>query len=216
MELIPKVLIVGVFAAVAPGAADTDRINRIWMQLSKRMGYRQLIQGGEGGAQFVTSPDDAFLIQPPLLQFRHPATMGFANAADDAEVSLKTAAELLGATQFANLGIKFVSHAPAPDNEAFAFVQQQLLGKSPDDLAMLERGGPIWAGVKYGISGADNSTYTLVIEPLISDPKFLFIDLDAQYPDQADLDHVTDRAADAQRYLMETVRAYLEHPGQAA
>lgn len=212
MELIPKALIVGVFAAIAPGAADADRVNSIWMQLSRRMEYRQLIQGGEGGAQFLTSADDAFLIQPPLLQFRHPATMGFANAADDAQVCLAVAAEQLGATQFANLGIKFVAHAPAPDNDAMAFVQQQLLGKTAEDLAMLERGGPIWAGIKYGISGSDNTTYTLVIEPLIADPKFLFIDLDAQHRDQADLDRVTDRAADAQRYLMETVREYLEHP----
>src|SRR5438094_424360 len=69
VEFIPKALIVGVFGAIAPGV-DTDKINRIWMQLSRRMGYRQLIQTGEGGAQFVTSGDDAFLIQPPLLQFR--------------------------------------------------------------------------------------------------------------------------------------------------
>src|SRR5439155_4485987 len=90
VEFVPKSLIVGVLAAMGP--ADVDAVNRIWMQLSRRMSYRQLIQS-EGGAQFITSGDDAFLIQPPLLQFRSPANLGFANAAEDAESCLKTAAE---------------------------------------------------------------------------------------------------------------------------
>jgi hypothetical protein len=211
VEFIPKALIVGVFGAIAPGV-DTDKINRIWMQLSRRMGYRQLIQTGEGGAQFVTSGDDAFLIQPPLLQFRSPATMGFKNAADDAQACLKTAAEQLGATQFGNLGIKHVLHATAPDNDARAYVQRDLLRASGESIAALERGGSIWMGVKYGVEGADDSVYTLVIEPLIADPRFVFVDLDAQHPGQADLDRIPDRAGDAERYLMETVRHYLEAP----
>jgi hypothetical protein len=211
VEFIPKALIVGLFAPIAPGV-DSDKINRIWMQLSKRMGYRQLIQTGEGGAQFVTGGDDAFLIQPPLLQFRSPATMGFMNAAEDAQICLKVAAEQLGATQFANLGIKHVLHATAPDNDARGYVQRELLGSTPDHLAPLERGGSIWMGVKYGVEGADQSVYTLVIEPLIADPRFVFVDLDAQYPGQADLDRVTDRAGDAERYLMDTVREFLQAP----
>src|SRR5947208_1309383 len=135
MQLIPKALVVGVLAAVPPNAAGVDVINRIWMQLSRRMGYRQLIQGGEGGAQFVTSGDDAFTIQPPLLQFRSSVNLGFANGAEDAEVCLKTAAEQLGSTQFANLGIKHVAHAPAPDNDAFAYVQQHLLPGAAEGLS---------------------------------------------------------------------------------
>jgi hypothetical protein len=211
VEFIPKAFVVGVFAAIGPGVVDTDKINRIWMQLSRRMGYRQLIQTGEGGAQFVTSGDDAFVIQPPLLQFRSPATLGFANAADDAQTCLKIAAEQLGAAQFANLGIKHVLHATAPENDARSYVQNQLLATTGESIAMLERGGSIWVGVKYGVEAADKSSaFTLVIEPLIADPKFVFIDLDAQYPGLADLDRVTDRAADAERYLTETVRPYLE------
>jgi hypothetical protein len=217
VEFIPKALVVGVFAAV-PGAADIDKINRIWMQLSRRMGYRQLVHTGEGGAQFVgASGDDAFLIQPPLLQFRSPATLGFANAADDARACLKTAAEQLGATQFANLGIKHVLHATAADNDARAYIQRQLLATPSEILETLARGGTTWVGVKYGAEDADGtSAYTLVVEPLISDPAFVFIDLDAQYAGPADLDRITDRVEDAGRYLTEIVRPYLEGPPTTA
>jgi hypothetical protein len=210
VEFIPKALVIGVFAAVAPTAAGTDVINRIWMQLSRRMGYRQLIQGGEGGAQFVTSPDDAFIIQPPLLQFRSSAPMGFANAADDAQTCLKTAAEQLGASQFANLGIKHVVWATAPNNDALGYVQNQLLPGADEALAMLDRGGSSWVGIKYGVEGADGTVSTLVIEPLVRDPQYIFIDLDSQHQGQIDLDRIMDRAGDAERYLTATVRPYLE------
>jgi hypothetical protein len=215
VDLIPKAVVVGVFSPIGPGVADSDKNDRIWMQLSRRMGYRQLMKASEG-AQFIgASGDDAFVIQPPLLQFRSPAAMGVANAADDAQACLKVAAEQLGATQFANLGIKHVFHAPAPDNEGRAYVQNRLLGVAGEGLAPLERGGSIWVGIKYWIEAADGSIYTLVIEPLVADPKFLFIDLDAQYPGQADLDRIQDRAGDAARFALETVQEYLDNPPTA-
>jgi hypothetical protein len=210
VEFIPKVLIVGVLAATRPEAASTEVVNKIWMQLSRRMGYRQLIQGGEGGAQFVTSGDDAFIIQPPLLQFRSSAPMGFAKAAEDAQACLKVAGEQLGATQFANLGIKHVVWATAPNSDARAYIQHQLLPSAQEPLSILERGGPGWVGVKYGLTAADGATYTLVIEPLVRDNKYVFVDLDSQEEGQAELDRITDRAGDAHRYMMDTVRPYLE------
>jgi hypothetical protein len=216
VELIPKGLVIGVLAAVPQNAAGVDAINRIWMQLSRRMGYRQLIQGGEGGAQFVTSGDDAFIIQPPLLQFRSSVPMGFANAADDAEACLKTAAEHLGATQFANLGLKHVAHATAPDNDAFGYVQRHLLPGAEEGIATLVRGGSGWIGVKYGIRASDGTLSTLVIEPLMADPKYLFIDLDTEHGGDVDLDRIPARAADAARYLHETVLPYLESAAGAA
>lgn len=212
VELIPKAIVVGVLTAVAPGAADADKINRIWSQLSRRMGYRQLVNTGEGATFVGASGDDAFVIQPPLLQFRSPAAMGFANAADDARVCLKTAAEHLGATQFGNLGIKHVFHATAPDNDAFLYVQNRLLGKTSDELETLALGGSIWVGIKYGITAADGTVYTLVIEPFVADPKFLFIDLDAQFPGEAELDAIENRVADAERYVKETRAALPREP----
>jgi hypothetical protein len=210
MEFIPKALIVGVFAAVGPGAANTDAINRIWMQLSRRMGYRQLVQGGEGGAQFLTSGDDAFIIQPPLLQFRSPVNMTWEKAAEDAEVCLKTAGEQLGATQFANLGIKHVLHATAPNNDARGFLQTRLLHGAEDGLEALVGAGSGWVGVKYGIDVSDDVRRTLVIEPLADDEKMIFVDLDSNHEGRADLDRVMERAKDAERFLSQTVRPYLE------
>lgn len=212
MEYIPKALVIGVFAATAPGPVSDDAINRIWMQLSKRMGYRQLSRTGEGGAQFVTGGDDAFIIQPPLLQFRSSAQLGFANAADDAQVCLKIAAEQLNATQFANLGIKQVLHVTAPDGDAVGYIQRRLLAGDPEATIPLERGNSVMTGLKHFARAADNSVYALVIEPLILDPKLIFVDLDAQMPGQADLDRLTDRAGDVQRYMTENVRQYLEGP----
>jgi hypothetical protein len=211
VELIPKALVVGVFGAMAPGAADSEKVNFIWMQLSRRMGYRQLNQTSEGATFAGAGPDDALVIQPPLLQFRSPATMGFKNAADDAQVCLQTAAQHLGAAQFANLGIRHVCHATAPSNDARAFVQNQLLRKDPDEVAALSRGGETWSGLKHWAQAADGSTYTLAIEPLIADPKLLYIDLDAQFPGQADLDKIAMRAGEAERYVSDTVRTYLEN-----
>jgi hypothetical protein len=213
VEIIPKALVVGVLAALAPGAADLEKVNRIWMQLSRRMGYRQMQMNpaGEGATFLGASPDDALLIQPPLLQFRSPAPMGFATAADDAQVSLKTAAEQLGATQFASLGIRHVAHVPAPNNDARGFLQHQLLKMNSDEVGGLERGGQSWSGLKYWAEAADaSSTYQLSIEPLIADPKFLFVDLDAQFAGPAELERLQDRAGEAARYVTETVRAYLE------
>jgi hypothetical protein len=210
VDFIPKALVVGVLAAVAPTAANTDVVNRIWMQLSRRMGYRQLVQGGEGGAQFLTSPDDAFIIQPPLLQFRSPVNMTWDKAAEDAEVCLKTAAEHLGATQFANLGIKHVLHAQAPDSDGRAFLQSRLVPGAEDGLDTLVGSGSGWVGIKYRIEVSDEVSRTLVIEPLASDPKMVFIDLDSQHEGQADLDRIEERAKDAERFLSQTVRPYLE------
>jgi hypothetical protein len=210
LELIPKALVVGVLAAIPPGAADTEKVNRIWMQLSRRMGYRQMNQTSEGATFAGAGPDDALVIQPPLLQFRSPAAMGFHNAADDAQVCLKTAADQLGAAQLANLGIRHVAHVPAPNSDARAFVDNQLVKSDADQIAVLERGGSSWSGIKYWAKGADGSTYQLTIEPLVADDKFLFLDLDAQFPGQAELDRVEDRAGEAARYVTENVLPYLE------
>jgi hypothetical protein len=41
----------------------------------------------------------------------------------------------------------------------------------------------------------------------------LFVDLDSQHGGPADLDRITDRADDAQRFLSQTVRPYLDDAG---
>lgn len=210
MELIPKALVVGLFAATQPGPPDRDRVNRVWAELSGRQEYRQLNFTGDGAQLLGTTADDALLIQPPLIQVRSTARMGLQNAADEAEVALKTVARHLGLAQFFNLGIKHVYHGPAPDRDARTFVLRRLLAKEDDELGALERGDRFWAGLKYGAAAPDGSTYILVIEPLLSDNEFLFLDLDAQFPGPADLDRVRDRAREAAEYADGAVRQYLE------
>jgi hypothetical protein len=209
MELIPKAFVVGVFAATEPGSPDLDRVNRIWSELSARYDYRQLSRTGEGVHFIGVGPDDALIIQPPLVQVRSTAKMGVQNAADEAEVAIRTVARHLGYAQFFNLGIKHVFHAPAPE-DAQEFVMRRLLGRGSVELGDLERGGGIWGGVKYRLAAPDGSVYTLVIEPLIADNRYLFIDLDAQFPGPADTDRIRDRAREAEEYADRAIRRYLE------
>jgi len=130
VELIPKALVVGLFAATQPGAPDRDRITRIWSDLSARQEYRHLNVTGEG-AQFVgASGDDALIIQPPLIQVRSTARLGVQNAADEAQTAIKTVARHLGYAQFFNLGVKHVFHVPAPGNDARSFVMMSRFTES--------------------------------------------------------------------------------------
>jgi hypothetical protein len=210
VDLIPKVFVAGLFAAAQPGPADREKINRIWTELSTRQDYRQLSFTGDGAQLVGTSGDDALLVQLPLVQYRSTARLGLQNAADEAEVALKTVAKHLSIAQFYNLGIKHVYHAPVPTKEARAFILRNLLGKDADDLASLQRGGGIWGGVKYGTPSADGSLYALIIEPLLADDRFIFIDLDAQFPGPADPDRVRDRARDVEDYASRVVLGYLD------
>lgn len=210
MELIPKALIVGVFAATQPGPPDRERVNRIWSELSARHDYRQLSHTGESVQFMGIGPDDALIIQPPLVQVRSTAKMGVQNAADEAQVAIKTVARHLGYTQFFNLGIKHVFHAPAPNANAEEFVMRQLLGRDPADLGELERGVGVWGGLKYRMAAPDQSVYTLVIEPFVADNQFLFVDLDAQFPGAADTDRIQERAREAEEYADRAIRQYLE------
>lgn len=210
MELIPKVLVVGLFAAAQPGPLDRDRVNRIWDELSSRHEYRQLSHFGESVQFMGTVPDDTLLIQPPLVQVRSTARLGLKNAADEAAVAVNSVARHLGYAQFFNLGIKHVFHAPAPNGAAIEYVMRRLLGRDPSDLAALDRGGGIWAGLKYGMSAIDESAYTLVIEPLLADDRFLFIDLDAQFPGPADPARIQESAREAEDYANRAIRQYLE------
>lgn len=215
VELIPKALVVGVLAAIQPGpqtAVTQEKLNRIWAELAPRHGYRQLQMAPDGtGAQFLgATPDDGAIVQPPLVQVRSSIRLGAQNAADEAQVALKSIASHLGVGQFFNLGIKHVYHAPAPENDARGFLRRRVLNKEDHDLGGLERGGELWAGLKYGINSPDGSIYLLQIEPWLADNQFVFIELDAQFPGPVQLDTVRDRARDAEQYLTGSVKQYLD------
>jgi hypothetical protein len=218
MELIPKWLIVGVFTP-PPGVPGTEpitpeKLNRIWSEVGPAHGYRQFqTLPDNAGAVFVGATQEAGVtIQPPLLQVRDPITMTAEQSADRAEQILKVIARHLGTTQFFNLGMRHVYHAPIADNDATGFVMRNVLQKSEEDLGDLQVGGDFWGGVKYVASNPEVQ-YTLVIEPLIADNRLMLLDLDAQFPGPAALDAITKRAHDAQAYITQAVSSYLEKAG---
>lgn len=215
MQLIPKMLIVGVFTP-PPGVPGTppltqDKLNRIWSEVQPLYGYRQYqTLPDNAGAQFIGAQADiGVTIQPPLLQVRELIDTTAAQAADRAESILKVISRVLGTSQFFNLGIRHVYHAAVEDNDAIGFVMRRVLKKSEEELETLQVGGSIWAGTKYVAAGPDVQ-YALVIEPLIADNRYVILDLDANFPGAATLEGITNRARDAERYITSSVNAYLD------
>lgn len=207
---------VGVYAAVqaSPSPAITEeKLNRIWSEVAPRQRYRQLHLAGDGsGAQFLgATADDGVTIQLPLIQVRATITTSAAQVAGEVQTTLRTISKHLGVAQFFNLGVKYVYHAPIATNDARGFVLQRLLRKSEGDVGMLERGGPFWGGLKFGASGPDGSQFILIIEPWLADDRFLYIDLDSQFPGAISIDDIKERAAEAEEYLGHAVREYLDN-----
>jgi hypothetical protein len=215
MELIPRQLVIGLFAAANPTATDVatpDKLNRLWSEVAPEQGYRQYLLSPDGtGAQFTgATADDGLTIQLPLVQVRRGiGMMGAAQAADDAQMVLKAVARNLGLEQFFNLGIRHVYHASAPDNDGRGFVLHRLINKTEDDFGELRGGGDLWAGVKYVVT-TSSSVSTLMIEPLQADNRSLFIDLDVQHPGPVSLDTIKEKAQESERFLSQTVNAYLD------
>ncbi len=217
MELVPKYSIFGVITPPlgvpgGPKAPTPDVLNRIWSEIGPQYGYRRLELSADGtAAQIVgASEEDAVNIQPPLLQVLGNIRMTAQHSADQAHAILKVITQHLGLTQFFNLGIKYIFHAPAPAKDGRVFVLHKLLGKDDAAVAGLQRGGDLWTGVKYAVSDAEGNAFTLMVEPLIADNTFLFLDLDAQFPGLMGLDDLRDRAQDAERYMQQTVSSYLD------
>lgn len=219
VELIPKMLIVGVFTP-PPGVPGTqpitaDKLNRIWAEVQPAHGYRQFqTLPDNAGAVFTGAQAEAGVtIQPPLLQVRDPISMTAAQSAERAESILKVIARHLGIAQFFNLGVRHVYHAAVPDNDAKGFVLHRVLAKGEDELGPLQIGGTLWGGVKY-VAATPETQFTLVIEPLQADNSFVFIDLDAAFAGPATLDTVAARSKDAEQYLSQAANAYLDQVGQ--
>lgn len=220
MEFLPRAFVIGVFAAVQPSPTPivtSEKLNRVWAEVAPRHGYRQLQLAPDGSAaQFLgATGDDGATIQLPLVQVRSSAGLGASNAAEAAQDVLGAIAKHLGLSQFFNLGIKHVFHAPLSDNDGRGFVMRRLMGKTEEDLGTLQAGGKIWGGVKYGVTLPDNTQHTVVIEPWLADDRFIFIDVDTQFPGPVSLDVVKERARDAEQFGTTAVKAYLDNAASA-
>jgi hypothetical protein len=219
MNLLPKYFVIGVLTPPVgvpggPKPATPDKLTRIWGAISATYGYRRFELSPDGTAAMIVgaAEDDGVAIQPPLLQIRGPIRLTAAQSAEQAMTILKIIAEHLGNDQFFNLGIKFVYHAPAAGKDARALALHKLLSKTEEDVSALQRGGDIWVGTKYVVTEPE-AQFTLLVEPLVTDNAFLFLDLDVQFPGPVTLDSVKERADHAERYMTQTVGPYLESLG---
>lgn len=217
MQMLPKYAVLGIITPPlgvpgGPRSPSPDVLNRIWSEIGPEYGYRRLELSADGtAAQIVgASEEDGVNIQPPLLQVLGNITLTADKFAEQAHGIFKVIATHLGLNQFFNLGVKFVYHAPAPGKDGRSFVLTRLLGKDETEVGGLKRGGDLWTGVKYVVSGAEGSVYTLLVEPLIADNGFLFLDLDAQFPGLLILDGVKERTQDVERYMTGTVSSFLD------
>lgn len=144
VDLIPKALVVGLFAPTLNVSdqtrVTTDKINRIWTEVTATYRYGQLVLAADGsGCQFVGTEGSSVTIQPPLLQVQDVIELGPRQSHDKAQSILKMIARHLGASDFFNLGIKHVYHAPAPHGDGRAAVLHRILSKSEDELANFSR-----------------------------------------------------------------------------
>jgi hypothetical protein len=205
-----------VYAAVAPTASGPvvteEKINRIWSEISPRAGYRQLqIAQDASSAQFAgATGDDGATIQLPLIQVRASIGLSYDETADGIQATLKTIGNHLGLSQFFNLGIKHVYHAPVANHDAREFVLRRLLEKDQPAFDHLQRGADFWVGLKFGLTAPDGSFYLLTLEPWLADNLAVFVDLDAQFPGVVTLDTVRERAREAHDFARMTVKSYLD------
>jgi hypothetical protein len=153
--------------------------------------------------------EDGVTIQPPLLQIRDSIRTTTEQSADKAQVISQVVARHLGVSQFFNLGVRLIYHAAVPGNDGSSFVLGRVLSKGEEDLAQLRAGGQLWGGVKYVITNP-GVMYTLLIEPLIADPKYLYLDLDAQLPGVVDATAIVPKARECERFITGPVSEYLD------
>jgi hypothetical protein len=225
VELIPKAVVSGLFVQAqamttgpaslvlqAPGGGVTrDVINRIWTDVVKDYPYQalQLNSVGSGGAFIGSGPDDAVLIQPPLIQIRDlVGVQGVAGSADKVAAIFKNVAHHIGSGAPVNLGIKLIYHAPAPGGDAAAFLLSEMMA-GHDDVQQLAGGMALQGMARYLLKG-DDLTYTLSLEPLQSDQSNIFIDLDAQHAGAVNIDQIRDKVMSANEFMTKQVRGFLD------
>jgi hypothetical protein len=225
VELIPKAAVAGLFVQSqivttgpaslvlqAPGATvSRDVINRIWSDVVKDYPYQslQLNPVGSGGAFIGGGPEDAVLIQPPLVQIRDLISLqGVSGSAEKIETIFKIVTHHIGSSSPANLGIKLVYHAPAPGGDAVSFILSEMMA-GHDDVQHLAGGMALQGMARYLLKG-DGLTYTLSLEPLQSDRSYIFIDIDAQYDGNVDTAHIRDKVLSTDEFVTKQVRSFLE------
>lgn len=221
MDLIARALIVGsVLPAAPPGVTQPgvpeitfDKMNRIFGEVASRFGYRSFQSNPEGTSGQIqkTTPGNAVVIQPGLLQVQDTVERTPELATDQVEDVFQIAAQHLQIMEVLQLGVKWVFNLPIPSRDAAGFVLHHLVRRSEDDLAELSLGGTVWAGTKFVTSSVSgDAQYTVLIEPLVADMTQLYLDVDANFPGSQTLDRVKERAIDVLQYVRTPLKNYIE------
>ena len=183
MEPLFRTLVVGVVpqpTQAPPLPFDREDLERIFMEVSRTYPYSQFgLLPAEQGAQLLNPPDDRILIQPVLLQVNTPIQSTAALIREKAVAVFRVITDRLKISRFIQLGIKVVAHVPAPPGGAKEFIADRLLGQGERSKEL----GPDFfvGGVKFRrIDPEAQQEHILLIEPLIADDDFIWIDYDVQ------------------------------------
>ncbi len=186
MEPLFRVLVVGVVpqpTQVPPQPFDREDLQRIFIEVSRSYPYSQFgFLPADQGAQFLNPPDDRVMVQPGLLQVSTPVDSTAERGREKAVTVLRVIAERLKLSQFLQLGIKVVAHVAAPPEGARDFVAGRLMMGQTERLKDL---GPDFfgGGVKFRRIGTQAQAHreeVLLIEPLVVDNDFMWVDYDVQ------------------------------------
>ena len=102
-------------------------------------------------------------------------------------------------------------HAAVPGASAQAFVLRRLLRHDQTSFdALLPAGQDPWIGLKIKMGLPMNAAGTLTIEPLIADPRNLYVDLDAQYAEVVDVASFGERITSVDTFVQRNVKQYVE------
>lgn len=195
---------------IPPAPFSPDQLQRLFTEVGRSYRYQQFsFLPGDGGAQMSNGPEDALMVQPPLVQLRALVTLTPEASRETSMTILRSAAAELELDQFLQAGIKVIAHVPAPgDTDAKAFVEEQLM-RAGGRAKLL--GQDFFAGgVKFRALG-ESSEANLLIEPLVADPQFIFVDYDVQHHEPfGDLDRLAGWLDEAFSFVRDETMGLLE------
>lgn len=215
MELVPKLFLAGIFMGppTQEDAINRQRLNQVWADVAgKYDDYVQLQVSPDGhSAEFAGSmPPEGVSIQPPLVQVRDAIRLTAEQSAEKAADIMRIVGRHLSVGQFFNLGVKHLYHFTPLSNDARSFMQD-VLGKTDNDLSDLGHG--VIPGVKYFVPHPEaEQLFTVVIEPLLSDPEHrtIVVEVDADFNGPIELDAVEQKCREARDFIESGVRRYID------
>jgi hypothetical protein len=196
---------------------ERDALQKVFFEVSRDFPYSQFgLLPGDQGAQLLNPPHDRVLLQPALLQVQSPIGSGTTEvtaerAREKAVRVLRVAAERLEVQHFLSCGIKVTALVPAPESGARDFVATKLFSQAEriDVLGPGFFGG----GIKVWRFEDGQKVEVLLIEPLLSDDQYIYVDYDlSRTPVGAitDLDDLADWIDLAFRFVSDKTIMFLE------